>query len=197
MFQGDNMATRSEFFDFVVREYYKSTKDAAERTGYHEKTIEQWRNGERVPQRSTIEHFISVALVPEFKVIQEFWPFDHNAPLLTQLKAMLGEHKNDPGIYAFYDALGNLLYVGKATKLLGEINAAICRKIDVSFPKGIKSKPETRKEVVRYISAYDVGSTSFDDYPKHVESLLLRISKPPFNKNIGFLDRARKEPAET
>lgn len=190
------MATRSEFFDFVIREYYKGSGDAAKKTGYHEKTITEWRSGSRTPQRATIEFFISVALFPEFKVIQEFWPFDHGKPLLTQLKAMLGEHKNDPGIYAFYDALGNLLYVGKATKLMGEINAAICRKIDVSFPKGIKTKPKTRKEVVRYISAYDVGTNSFDDYPKHVESLVLRISKPPFNKNIGFLDRARKEPTE-
>jgi len=190
------MVSRSDIFDFVVREYYKNNKDAAKKTGYHEKAIAQWRTGERTPQRSTIEYFMSVALVPEFKVIQEFWPFDHNLALLTQLKAMLGGHKDDPGIYAFYDALGNLLYVGKATKLLGEISAAICRKIDVSFPKGVKNKPETRKEVVRYISAYDVGTSSFDDYPKHVESLLLRISKPPFNKNIGFLDRARKEPVD-
>jgi hypothetical protein len=191
------MATRSEFFDFVVKEYYGSNKDAAEKTGYHEKVIAQWRTGERIPQRTTIEYFISVAFVPEFKVIQEFWPFDHTKALQTQLKAMLGEHKNDPGIYAFYDALGNLLYIGKATSLLGEINAAICRKVDVSFPKGVKSRPETRKEVVSYISAYDVGSSSFDDYPKHVESLLLRISKPQLNKNIGFLDRARKKPTET
>lgn len=191
------MATRSEFFDFVVKEYYASNEDAAEKTGYHEKTIAQWRTGERVPQRTTIEYFISIAFLPEFKVIQEFWPFDHTKALQTQLKAMLGEHKNDPGIYAFYDALGNLLYIGKATSLLGEINAAICRKVDVSFPKGVKSRPETRKEVVSYISAYDVGSSSFDDYPKHVESLLLRISKPLLNKNIGFLDRARKKPTET
>jgi hypothetical protein len=193
---GENVATRSDFFDFVIKEYYKGNKDAAKKTGYHEKTIAEWRSGKRIPQRDTIEYFITVALVPEFKVIQEFWKFDSSKPLLTQLKAMLGEHKDDPGIYAFYDALGNLLYLGKATKLLGEINAAICRTIDVSFPKGIKTKPETRKEVVRYISAYDVGSTSFDDYPKHVESLLLRISKPSFNKNIGSLNRARKEPAE-
>lgn len=191
------MASRSEFFDFVVKEYYTSNKDAAEKTGYHERTIVQWRTGVCTPQRSTIEYFISVALVPEFKVIQEFWPFDHSIALQTQLKEMLGEHRNDPGIYAFYDSLGNLLYLGKATKLLGEISAAICRKIDVSFPKGVKAKPETRKEVVRYISAYDVGASSFDDYPKHVESLLLRISKPPLNKNIGSLGRARKEPAET
>jgi len=191
------MASRSEFFDFVVKEYYANNKDAAEKTGYYEKAIAQWRTGERTPQRSTIEYFISVALVPEFKVIQEFWPFDHSKALLTQLKAMLGEHKDDPGIYAFYDALGNLLYLGKATKLLREINAAICRKIDVSFPRGVKNKPEIRKEVVRYISAYDVGTSSFGDYPKHVESLLLRISKPPLNKNIGSLDKARKIPAET
>lgn len=190
------MATRSEFLDFVINEYYSGIKDAAWKTGYTEAAISQWVTGKKTPQRATIEYFISVAFLPEFKVIKEFWPFDHTEALQTQLKAMLGEHKNDAGIYAFYDALGNLLYVGKATNLLGEINAAICRKVDISFPKGVRSKPEFRKEVIRYISAYDVGSSSFDDYPKHVESLLLRISKPLFNKNIGFLGRARKMPSE-
>ena len=56
------MATRSEFFDFVLNEYYESNKDAAQKTGYHEKTIAQWRSGERNPQRSTIEYFIRDAL---------------------------------------------------------------------------------------------------------------------------------------
>ena len=198
MSQGGIMVTRSEFFNFVINEYYgKSSKEAASKTAYSEKVIDQWRNGERTPQRSTIEYFISVALVPEFKVICEFGPFDHSKAVQTQLKAMLGEHITHPGIYAFYDALGNLLYVGKATKLLWEINAAISRKIDVSFPRGIKNKPEYRKEVVRYISAYDVGDVNHDDYPKHVESLILRISKPPFNKNIGSLNKAHREPTET
>jgi len=192
------LATRSEFFDFIIKEYYgNSTEKASIQTEYSAKAIDQWRKGDCTPQRSTIEYFIRVALVPEFKVICEFAQFDHGKPILTQLRSMLREHKSDPGIYAFYDSLGNLLYIGKATKLLGEISSAIKRKINVSFPKGVKNVPKTRKEVVKYISAYDVGNTSFEDYPKHVESLILRISKPPFNKNIGSLGRAYKEPTET
>ncbi len=191
------MTKRSDFFDFVVREYYgNSNQKAASASGYHVNVIAAWRSGERNPQRSTIEYFIHKALIPEFRVIAEFAPFDHTKPLLTQLKAILGGHTNDCGIYAFYDALGNLLYIGKATRLLGEINSAICRKIEVTFPRGAQHRPEVRKEVVRYISAYDVGNTTFTDYPKHVESLILRISKPPLNKNIGALNRAYKEPVE-
>ena len=35
------MASRCEFLDFVVKEYYKGNKDAADKTGYKEKTIAQ------------------------------------------------------------------------------------------------------------------------------------------------------------
>ncbi len=191
------MATRSEFFDFVIKSYYAgSSKVASEKTDYSVAQIDLWRSGRRVPQQSTIDYFLNIALVAEFKVIQEFFPFDSSKAQQTQLKEMLGEHKNDSGIYSFYDALGNLLYVGKATNLLAEINAAISRPINISFPKGIRKKPKTRKEVVSYISTYDVGTSLLDDYPKHVESLILRISKPTFNKNIGSLNRAYKAPAK-
>ncbi len=189
------MANRSEFFDYVINAYYeKSSAEAAKKTGYTVARIDKWRTGALTPQKDTIDYFINVALVPEFKVIAEFHPFDHTDPVQTQLKKMLGSHKNVSGIYAFYDALGNLLYLGKATNLLAEIVSALNRAITVKFPSGIKATPKTRKEVVAYISAYDVGMSSQDDYPKHVESLILRISKPPFNKNIGTLNRAIKEP---
>lgn len=49
-------------------------------------------------------------------------------------------------------------------------------------------------EVVRYISAYDVGTVDWDDFPKHVESLVLRISKPKLNTNIGTLRKAHIQP---
>jgi hypothetical protein len=46
---------------------------------------------------------------------------------------------------------------------------------------------------VKYISAYEVKIFDNFDYPKHVESLILRISKPRMNKQIGILDRAYPE----
>ena len=50
---------------------------------------------------------------------------------------------------------------------------------------------------MKYISAYDVGSSNWIDYPKHVESLILRISKPILNKQIGFLEKAYIELSES
>lgn len=50
-----------------------------------------------------------------------------------------------------------------------------------------------RHQVVRYISAYDVKSSESCDYPNHVESLILRVSKPIMNKQIGTLDKAYPE----
>jgi hypothetical protein len=53
-----------------------------------------------------------------------------------------------------------------------------------------------RHQVVKYISAYEVKIFENFDYPKHVESLILRISKPIMNKQIGLLDRAYPEVKE-
>ena len=107
---------------------------------------------------------------------------------------MLGEHTKDPGICAFYDSFGNLVYLGKATSLMAEISSALSRAVTINFPKGVKRVPETRKEVIKFISAYDVGATDWGDYSKHVESIILHISKPTLNKNIGSLGKAFKAP---
>ncbi len=43
---------------------------------------------------------------------------------------------------------------------------------------------------VRYLSAYEVRKSEAGDNARHVESLILRISKPRLNKNIGTLKEA-------
>jgi hypothetical protein len=192
------MATRSDIVQYIVDEYFNgSVKKAAEMSGYTQRQIAGWLSGKRNPQKITVEYLIQCAFIPEFTVIAEFAEFDNQEALATQLKAILGGHAEHPGIYAFYDSMGNLLYVGKAIKLLSEIYSAINRKVHIAFPKGVKNAPEKRTEIVAYISAYDVGAVKWSDFPKHVESLILRISKPLLNKNIGYLAKARKQPKET
>ncbi|MFM9900833.1 MAG: hypothetical protein ACKVOT_07440 [Polaromonas sp.] len=191
------MASRSEFFQFIIEEYYKNDlKHAAFVTGYSAAAINAWSSGKKTPQKATISYFLQCAFVPEFRVITEYSEFDPHVAVQTQLKKMLGEHTKDPGIYAFYDSFGRLVYLGKATSLMAEIISALGRPVTISFPKGVKHLPETRKEVIKFISAYDVGATDWGDYPKHVESLILRISKPILNKNIGSLDKAFKMPKD-
>lgn len=191
------MTSRSEVLQYIISEYYSGdTSRAAEMSGYKKTTIENWISGNRIPQKNTLEYFIQCAFVPEFKVISEFAEFESQKPLQTQLKSILGAHSNDPGIYAFYDSMGNLIYIGKATKLLSEISSAIKRPIHIVFPRGVKNVPQCRTEIVRYISAYDVGGARSSDFPRHVESLILRISKPLLNKNIGSLSKAYKQPKD-
>lgn len=191
------MSSRSEILNFIVFEYYQSNVEKASYiTGYAKAKIKSWLSGEIIPQKATITYFLQCAFVPEFRVIAEYEEFSHSHALQTQLKKILGEHCSDSGIYAFYDSLGNLIYLGKAKKLQAEITSALNRPFHINLPKGVKNPPESRKEIVRFISAYDVGATSWGDYPKHVESLLLRISKPLLNKNIGTLERAYKVPKE-
>ena len=92
--------------------------------------------------------------------------------------------------------MANLVYLGKATRLLDESYAAIRGEVRIAFPAGVRDRPEYRYSIIRYISAYDVGESNWVDYPKHVESLILRISKPVLNKNIGYLERAFVTPQE-
>jgi len=191
------VTTRTSVLQYVIDEYFgKSVEKAASASGYTVRQLSDWLSGVRNPQKQTIEHLIQCVFVPEFRVVAEYGDFDSDKAVLGQLKQLLKGYEKKPGIYAFYDSMANLLYVGKAKELLGETYAAIRRDVHVEFPKGIKAKPLTRVEIVRYISAYDVGDYKWQDFPKHVESLLLRISKPPLNKNIGFLDRAHTQPKD-
>ena len=190
------MGSRNEVVRYIVNEYFDGDVSiAADKTHCSVNQLQSWIDDRRNPQKQTVEYLIHCCFTPEFKVVVEYAEFDSNAAVQTQLKEMLKGHERKPGIYAFYDSMANLLYVGKAAKLLPETVAAIRRDVHVSFPKGIK-KPARRHQIVRYVSAYDVGNSNWVDFPKHVESLILRISKPPLNKNIGFLGRVLVPPKE-
>jgi len=189
------MTERKAVLNYLIDTYCDGdVTKAAKMSGYASRQIREWLSGDRKPHNDTIEYFIHCIFTPEFKVIVEYGEYNPTGAVLTQLRALLKGHVERPGIYAFYDSMANLLYIGKATKLLSEACAAINREVHVSFPKGVKSKPKKRHEIVRYISAYDAGSSEWLDYPKHVESLILRISKPTLNKNIGSLEKALPAP---
>ena len=119
------MTTRTEVLNYIVQKYYAGNIEKVSSVyGFTKTQINSWLSGKRKPQKSTVEYLIQCAFVPEFKVIAEFVEFDPDKAIQTQLKTMLGEHANDPGIYAFYDSMGNLIYLGKATKLIAEITSA-------------------------------------------------------------------------
>lgn len=192
------MNERNTVINYLIKTYYEGdVRKVAELTGYTQKQIEEWMLGDRQPNKDTVEYIIHCVFTPEFTVIVEYGEFKQDEPVRTQLKNMFKGHEERAGIYAFYDSMVNLLYVGKATNVLDECYSAINRDVDVPFPSGIKKRPEKRREIVRYISAYDVGSSNYLDYPKHVESLILRISKPTLNKVIGGLEKAYLPPVES
>jgi hypothetical protein len=84
--------------------------------------------------------------------------------------------------------MANLIYLGKTDgNMLDEVYQQIRAKIPVGIlPKAI-SQSAQRLDVVRYISAYSIPTSDHFDYAKHVEGLVLRISKPRLNKNLGKL----------
>lgn len=63
------------------------------------------------------------------------------------------------------------------------MNLAIRERI---LPRGAK-QPKKKRDAIRYLSAYEVLGSDVGDNLKHVEGLILRISKPRLNKNIGKL----------
>jgi hypothetical protein len=192
---GDNNAT----IRFAVENYFDGNiSQAAERTGYTQSQIKKWINDEIRPHVDTTRYFMSIALIPEFTIVCEHHPFDGTESISGQLKGMLNGHHNSPGIYVFYDSLCEPLYLGKArTSLQTEITSALNRPVSLSYPKTISPPPAKVKELVKYISAYDVAGKEHSDYPKHVESLVLRIRKPKLNKQLGTLTKLiPKKPEE-
>jgi len=187
---------RSAVLSYIIEQYYSGDlEEACAMTGYSLKQIADWCSGRRQPQHFTVEFFIHRAFTPQFQSVVEFAEFKPDQPVMAQLKTLFKGHEERAGIYAFYDSMANLIYIGKATNLLKEAYSAIRRDVDIQFPAGIKKKPEKRHEIVRYISAYDVGKSNLLDFPKHVESLILRISKPILNKNIGHIEQAYAPPS--
>ncbi|MDE0406804.1 MAG: hypothetical protein OXN81_03005 [Alphaproteobacteria bacterium] len=181
---------RAQILKYFIDEYFNGNLESVvQTTGYSKHQVQQWYNGKTQPRKGTVEYIAQCALAPEFRIVKEFFVFSPDKGIHGQLVEALGNHGNLSGVYAFYDSMANLLYVGKATNLLKQMYQSIRRTVPVKFPRGVEQQPKRRYEVVRYISAYEVSGVSWKDYPKHVESLMLRISKPPLNKNIGFLER--------
>lgn len=191
------MQDRTVVIQYLFNEKFNScSATMSEATGYPISQINRWINGSTIPNIETLDYISMCIYTPEFKVVDEFFEINSTEPIKTQLNKLYSGHEERAGVYAFYDTMANLLYIGKASNLLQETYSAIMREDEITFPAGIKNKTLKRHELVKYVSAYDVGTNNHWDYPKHVESLVLRISKPRLNKQIGILERAYPEEPE-
>jgi hypothetical protein len=185
---------KQDFINFLFYHYFDGDmKRFISVTDYSEVQMRNWLSGQRSPRKATLDYILHCRFSPDFQIVCEFKEIDGDKPTMTQLRKFLGAHSEEPGIYAFYDARAQLLYIGKATKLRLEIYAALLGRVDhVILPSGIRNRKKTRWELVTYFSAYSIPSASHRDHPKHVESLILRVSKPPLNKQIGRLTKVSK-----
>lgn len=180
--------------NYLIEEYFESDAGAfAKQVGYTKQQVGTWRTGKRKPQKATIRWLLSATIAPEFKVAAEFVPvkFVTKSEILPQLSAALKEHGNMAGVYAFYDSMCSLIYVGKASsKLITEMYQQLRNPLGIKFPRAVVNAPAERWEAVRYVSAYEIPIIEHLDYPKHVEALVLRLSKPIGNKILGKLERS-------
>lgn len=92
----------------------------SEVTGYGKPAISDWVEGPVVPNKITITYILNSIFTPEFTVINEFYEIDPAEQILTQLKKMFEGHESRSEIYAFYDSMANLMYIGKTSNLLEE-----------------------------------------------------------------------------
>ena len=188
------MNQRCVVIQYLLEQHFDNdVKKMADISGYSAKAIKEWIGELVIPNHATILLLQGLIFTPQFSVVKEFYEIDSSKKILTQLKKMYEGHEHRSGIYAFYDSMANLLYIGKAKNLLEETYSALRRDAEIYFPAGIKNKTVMRHQVVKYISAYEVKEFENFDYPKHVESIILRISKPIMNKQIGVLNKVYPE----
>lgn len=190
----------SELVGFLSKEYFSGDlKELALHTGYSKQQIEFWVTGQKKPQKATLRYLLASVVAPELKIVCEFFPMHFSAinEISSQLKKALDCHAGKPGIYAFYDSMCNLIYLGKATNqgLYDETYQQLRKPLGITFPKALKNPPKLRWEATSYISAYEVPTIEHLDYPKHIESVILRLSKPIGNKILGNINfsKAPKE----
>ena len=181
----------AHFVNYIVSEYFNGdAARLASQSGYSRQQIDSWMSGHHKPQKSTLRWLLSITIAPEFKVISEFFTVNFSAEKEIQgvLNKMFDGQGANMGIYAFYDSMCNLIYLGKAsTNIKSEVYQQLKKPLGISFNKAVNTAPQRRWQVVKFISAYEVPKVDHLDYPKHVEALMLRIAKPIGNKVIGSL----------
>ena len=184
----------SQLIEYLVEQYFAGDRAGfADRTGYYKGQVDAWISGRTKPQKATMRWLMSSTIAPEFRVAAEFKhvDFDSAADISSVLRGVLGTHKTHSGVYAFYDSMCSVVYVGKASNgFLGEMYQQLKAPLGIYFPKAVQGAPTRPCQVVRYVSAYEIPAVDHLDYPKHVESLVLRLSKPIGNKVLGSLQRS-------
>src|SRR6266436_3573165 len=110
--------SRNDVVRYVLREFYNDDSAAmAKATGCTRRQITSWYNGTRTPQKSNVGVIMHSALAPEFRVIAEYEPIDiteGDEKLRAQLARFLKGYEKVSGLYAFYDSMANLIYIGKS-----------------------------------------------------------------------------------
>jgi len=190
-----SVVSRNDIVKYLVDEFYDGDAGrAAIATGHTKQQINWWLTKTHQPHKANVGRLIFFGVVPEFKVITEFALIKQPTPKTTlhkRLATILKGHEKASGLYAFYDSMANLIYLGKTDgNMLGEVYQQIRAKISAGIlPKPVASDAR-RQDVVQYISAYSIPPSHHADYAKHIEGLILRISKPRLNKNLGALKSA-------
>ncbi|MGB6325710.1 MAG: hypothetical protein WBG11_08025 [Methylocella sp.] len=188
------MVNRNEIVKYLVAECFGGDTDkVCSVTSFTKQQVTGWLEDKNQPHPKNVSFLMHRAFAPEFRVIAEYVPIVISKSVVgvhKQLATILKGYEKACGLYAFYDSMVNLIYIGKSDgNLLEETYQQLKADVKKPFPKGVR-QPGHRFEVVRYISAYYVQPSIFESYAKHVESLILRISKPALNSNIGKLEKA-------
>lgn len=159
--------------DSVHRDFFALMRDALETdakglataTGKQVSNVSQYLSGKKTPGRRA--SLTAARHLAEWRVVTHFEVSPISSPL--SLLPTAG------GIYVLYDSGGNVIYLGQAKSLKGEIKATLERATNFpvrSAPKlSVKKKPLYR-DLATYFSVYEVHSPRLRH---NLEALLLRV----------------------
>src|SRR6202795_1221851 len=112
------MNDRNEAVRFLVNVYFGGdAAKAASAAGFSKQQVTNWVNGSNQPQTSIVKQLVHAAAAPAFRLIVEFEPInfpDGDKGLHGRINELLSGHEKASGLYAFYDSMAQLIYIGKS-----------------------------------------------------------------------------------
>lgn len=128
---------RNEIVKYGVAECFDGDIDkVCSETGFTKQQVTWWLGDRNQPQASNVSRLMYRAFAPKFRVIAEYVPIQTSGSeksVHKQVATTLKGYEKASGLYAFYDSMVNLIYIGKSDgNLLKEIT--YCDKFNSEGP---------------------------------------------------------------
>lgn len=134
------MANRNEIVKYLVAECFGGDIDkVCSVTGFSKQQVTGWVEDRNQPHANNVSYLMHRAFAPEFRVIAEYVPIripGSEVSVRRELATILKGYEYACGLYAFYNSMVNLIYIGKSYgNLLAETYQQLKAAVNKPFPK--------------------------------------------------------------